>query len=104
VLCFVNGCESGHSTTWGANYNLYDLARSFLSTGSYLIGSRWKLEDQPAVTMAKELYTSLIKNQEPIGCALRRARIATRLAHPQSFAWVSYVFYGDPRLYFRRSA
>jgi CHAT domain-containing protein len=103
VLCFLNACESGQSRTWGANYNLYDLARSLLSTGAYLIGSRWKLEDQPAVTMAMEFYTALIKNYEPIGCALRRARIATRAAHARSFAWASYVFYGDPRLYFRHS-
>jgi CHAT domain-containing protein len=101
LLCFISACESGGSQTWGANYNLYDLARSLLSTGCYLIGSRWKLEGEPAVTMAKEFYSALLGKREPIGCALRLARGNTRAAHPASFAWASYVYYGDPRLGFR---
>lgn len=99
-LCFVNACESGKAGSWTASYNLFDLARAFLATGAYLIGSRWKLEDDPAVTVAREFYASLVAGK-PIGCALRLARAKARADHPESFAWASYVLYGDPRVYVR---
>lgn len=103
VLCFVNGCQSGKSAAWVDNYNMYGLAQAFLDTGSYLIGSRWNLEDDPAVTFAAEFYSKLAKEQQPIGMALAAARRKTRNDWAQSFAWASYVFYGDPRVFFHRT-
>jgi CHAT domain len=43
ILCFINGCDSGKTTAWTDNYDMFELARAFLETGSYLLGIRWKL-------------------------------------------------------------
>jgi CHAT domain-containing protein len=45
VLCFVNACETGLTSgaDWRNRYNIFGIARAFLETGAYLVGSRWKL-------------------------------------------------------------
>jgi CHAT domain-containing protein len=103
LLCFMNACDSGKSDQWTQNYNIFGLAQALLATGSYLIGSRWNLEDEPAVGFAVEFYTQLVKNGMPIGEALMQARTKTKSDWKDSFTWASYVFYGDPRVYFRRA-
>jgi hypothetical protein len=102
LLCFVNACDSGKTEGWNVNYNIFGLAQAFLATGSYLVGSRWNLEDEPAVCFAEEFYAHLVKNGKPIGQAIMEARLKTKQGWPESFAWASYVYYGDPRIYFRR--
>lgn len=102
VLCFVNACESVRQTTWRDNYDVFGLARALLETGAYLLGSRWKIGDQPAATFATEFYNSLIMNGNSIGEAVRDARKACRASSPNDLAWASYIYYGDPRVYFRR--
>jgi CHAT domain-containing protein len=102
ILCFVNACESGKASAWNSRYNLFGLARAFLDTGSYLLGSRWMLADQPAAAFATTFYSALIKDGKPLGQALLEARADSRQASPNDLAWASYVYYGDPRVCFRR--
>lgn len=109
VLCFINACESGRTgspgpKTWKSTQNIFGLARAFLSTGTYLLGSRWKLGDAAAEKFAAVFYALLLGKEKPIGEAITEARKAckkTSVGDP--FSWASYIFYGDPRLYFRRS-
>lgn len=101
LLCFVNACDSGRTEGWSQNYNIFGLAQAFLATGSYLIGSRWNLDDEPAVGFAAEFYQQLVNGGAPIGQALMEARKKTRDKWRENFAWASYVYYGDPRVYFR---
>jgi CHAT domain-containing protein len=105
VLFFVNGCEStvgrGEGTQWKNRYDIFGLARAFLETGSYLLGSRWKIGDQGAAEFAKAFYAELLQ-EKPIGRAIREARCACKGARPDDFSWASYVYYGDPRLRFRK--
>jgi CHAT domain-containing protein len=108
VLCFVNACETAMvgkqeaKPNWNNQYNILGLAQSFLSTGAYLLGSRWRLSDPDARKFATGFYTSLLKELNPLGRAVLEARNACKAAAPDSFAWASYVFYGDPRVYFRK--
>jgi CHAT domain-containing protein len=105
ILCFINGCETGRvaaNTSLKYSFDIYGLARAFLDTGAYLIGSRWKVNDQTAVEFAKPFYNSLFKERKPIGEALIDARRACQMAVPEDVSgWSSYVFYGDPRVCFR---
>lgn len=101
ILCFVNACESGQTQSWQTRYDIFDVARAFLETGAYLLGSRWKISDHVAAQFAPAFYKALIQESKPIGTAVQEARIACRTARPDSFAWASYVFYGDPRLQLR---
>jgi CHAT domain-containing protein len=107
VLFFVNGCEStvarGAGSEWKDRYDIFGLARAFLETGAYLLGSRWKVGDQGAAKFAQALYAELLQ-EKPIGRAIREARCAFRKANPNDFSWASYVYYGDPRLRFRKLA
>lgn len=108
ILCFVNACETTLAgkpeakPNWNNQYNILGLAQAFLSTGAYLLGSRWRLSDPDARKFATSFYTSLLKNLNPLGRAVLDARCACKSAAPDSFAWASYVFYGDPRVYFRK--
>jgi hypothetical protein len=127
VLCFINGCEATRTAsgeaggaapdtpgvdggdggaveewTWENQYNNYGLARAFLETGSYLLGSRWRLEDDAAQIFARAFYEAALGQGEPIGQAITMARVRTaNESSPDSCAWASYVYYGDPRMIFR---
>jgi CHAT domain len=117
VLCVVNACEttrSGGATTdddsiadplsWRDQYNIYGLARAFLENGAYLLGSRWKLPDESAQRFTEAFYTSLLGQGAPIGSAITTAREAVRRsAAADDFSWASYVYYGDPRMCFKRT-
>ena len=111
MLCVVNGCETtravgGDATedetkcgTWTEQYNIYGLARAFLETGSYLLGSRWKLNDQSAGLFARTFYSALLGKGQPIGQAITTARTAVKeQSLSGDFSRASYVYYGDTRM------
>jgi CHAT domain-containing protein len=104
LLCFVNGCETARSVEPAEpahHFDIYGLARAFLDTGAYLLGSRWKVQDATASTFAQELYRSLVEEGEAIGNAILKARHACREQVPgDPFGWASYLYYGDPRVAF----
>lgn len=110
ILCFINGCETtrtaaddGAEQSWENRYNNYGLARSFLETGSYLLGSRWRLDDDSARIFATTFYSELLGEGAPVGKAIVTARIATaEQSSGANWAWASYVYYGDPRITIRR--
>jgi CHAT domain-containing protein len=106
VLSFMNGCET--AVTGGGQgpqnrFDIFSLARAFLDTGSYFIGNRWKINDDAAATFAEAFYRKLLVDQQPLGQVIRDARIECRAKMPaDDFSWASYIYYGDPRLYFRK--
>jgi CHAT domain-containing protein len=104
ALFFMNACETAATqssgSTWEKRYDIFGLARAFLETGGYLIGSRWKVGDDGAAAFAKQFYESLT-NGMPLGQATRDARMACQDASDSSdISWASYLLYGDPRLRF----
>jgi hypothetical protein len=106
VLCFINACDTAKSVEikgWKGRYSIYGLARAFLDTGAYLLGSRWKIGDKTASTFATQFYTSLIRDGKSIGESVLESRKACRTDVPEDpFGWVSYSLYGDPRVVFKR--
>ncbi len=106
LLCFINGCETAKSldaTESKSRYDVYGLARAFLDTGAYLLGSRWKVNDESAAEFAKQFYTSLLEEGKSLGHAILDARQSCKQAVPTDpLGWASYVFYGDPRVGFLR--
>lgn len=106
LFFFMNACDtartSSTSTLFKDSYDIFDLARSFLETGAYLIGNRSKVGDKGADAFAKAFYLAMIAGQ-PLGRAVRDARIACRnAAAADDFSWASYILYGDPRLFFKK--
>ncbi len=101
VFCFVNGCESAApSGRKGGKFGVYGLGRAFLDTGAYFLGSRSMVGDGTAEAFARAFYVRLLRENRPLGEAVRLARVECRRADALSFDWASYVFYGDPRVYF----
>jgi CHAT domain-containing protein len=103
IFCFINACETTKALTWKERYNIFDLARAFLDTGTYLLGSRWKINDKAAAGFAKAFYTSLLVEGKPLGSSVMDARKRCKETESaDDFAWASYILYGDPRICFRR--
>lgn len=110
VLAFMNACETaktgntagaGGVNGWSERTDLFGLARPFLEVGSYLIGSRWLIDDKAAAAFARAFYEKLVEGM-PLGDVIRMARLASRDAS-KDLSWGSYVYYGDPRICFRRT-
>jgi hypothetical protein len=98
-LCFVNACESAAT----AGERLSGLARAFLDTGAYLIGSPWRVGDQAASVFAARFYECFLLHEDPIGAAVMDARNECfKATGDKDLAWASYVYYGDPRVAFRK--
>jgi CHAT domain-containing protein len=103
ILFFINGCETTNTSDWSDRHNIYGLARSFLNTKAYLLGSRWKIEDRAAAEFAKKFYT-MLTDEVSLGEAVKEGRIACKNTQEADnvFAWASYILYGDPRVYFKK--
>jgi CHAT domain len=108
ALFFMNACETAatpaNAGAGGAtNQNhVFGLARPFLETGAYLIGTRWKVGDEGAKAFAAAFYSQL-NDGKPLGKMIRDARRACRNPErPDDLTWASYIYYGDPRLCFRK--
>jgi hypothetical protein len=71
-------------------------------TDSYLLGTRWKLNDTVAAAFAGAFYRALLIEQKPLGQAIVESRLAVRAARANDLGWASNIYYGDPRLWFRR--
>jgi hypothetical protein len=64
---------------------------------------RWKINDGAAATFAESFYRKLLTEEQPLGLVIRDARIGCKARMPEDdFSWASYIYYGDPRLYFRK--
>lgn len=114
VLFFINGCETAKASAnpnapggklWQETFDIFGLARAFLDTGAYLLGTRWQVGDDAAALFATTFYSGLLQ-EKPLGALVRDARLAclkaAQQANSNDFSWASYAFYGDPRLYFSR--
>lgn len=113
VLCFINGCETArgdsddgdhYHSEWDQQFNLYGLAKPFLDTGAYFLGTRWRIQDVSARSFASTFYDEFLLQSTPVGRAITKARLATEAeAAVDDPSWASYVFYGDPRLSLMRT-
>jgi CHAT domain-containing protein len=102
ILCFINACQSASEDGPDPHRrSVYTIGRSFLQTGAYVLGTRWKIDDCAAKVFAEMFYTSLLQRGQPIGEAVRVARLACKDQVPHDLGWASYVYYGDPRIRFK---
>jgi CHAT domain-containing protein len=103
VCCFINACDTARAGIGAHSFATFGLARAVLESGAYLIGTRWKVADLPAAHFAREFYAALLDESQPLGLAVRNARLTCLERFPNDPAWASYVLYGDPRLFFRKA-
>ena len=124
IFCFINACESGMmaplaeaeaerarrrgETACENDSTCTAWPGDFSRRARYLLGTRWRIGDKAAATFAKHFYHSLLVDQEPLGEAIRKGRVAWYddkvNRQPTDCDWASYVFYGDPRVRFVREA
>lgn len=111
LFCFINGCETAPSapqpaaagSVWDAQFALFGLARAFLESGAYVLGTRWRLPDDSGLGFARNFYKLLLEDGAPIGRAISEARRALLEEDPEDITWASYIYWGDPRVSLRRS-
>jgi CHAT domain-containing protein len=111
LLCFINGCETAPAmpppdaagSAWDAQFALFGLARAFLECGAYVLGTRWRLPDLSGLGFARHFYRMLLNERAPFGRAISEARRTLLAEDPEDISWASYIYWGDPRVYFRRA-
>jgi hypothetical protein len=92
-LVFVNACRSA-----GAIYEytrLMSWASQFMSAGAgAFVGTLWAVPSPAAYAFSEAFYDAFLLQRQPLGEAVRTARIAIRdSADP---TWLAYTVYGDP--------
>jgi CHAT domain-containing protein len=96
----VSTCESGRQRA-AVGDELWGLARALLYTGTATaVLSLWRVADDVTRVLMDRFYDSLLAEPAagiPHGAeALRRAMIATRADHPQTFLWAPFALFGSP--------
>jgi len=100
---FLNACEAGKAQSGRLRHVFLGsftegLAISVLLGGALgCIGPLWKIGDRSAADLAVAFYTRLIEG-DPVGEALRQARLKIKIANPTDDLWAAWVLYGDPIL------
>lgn len=103
-IVFLNACESsrsGEEPTDGSTASTLaqsqGLANAFVYGGAQAcVGSLWPVFDDTARAFAREFYRQLISRSEPVGEALRLARIICKAQQQDRSTWAAYALYGDP--------
>ena len=91
-LVFINACQVGRAGM--ALTGIGGWANRFVEAGAgAFIGAYWSVYDEPAYAFATEVYARLLKG-EPIGRAVRDARLAIRRAGDPT--WLAYTVFADP--------
>jgi CHAT domain len=89
---FLNACQIARGGDSLAG--LGGWASAFLRQGaSAFLGASWEIDDQAALGFARGVYSRLLEG-EPIGRAVREARIAVRRAGDPS--WLAYALFAHP--------
>ena len=93
MLFFMNACETAAAAPgmpWERHYDIFGLARAFLETGAYLVGSRWKVGDEAAAAFASAFYKSLVQASS-LGRAVQNFNLCVTLLIKHGkvkWAWV----------------
>jgi hypothetical protein len=85
-LAVLSACETGLTEV--------RMTRGLVESGAIVIGSYGWISSECSTAIMTSLYTGLFQGQ-PIGEALRKARLGTKEACPE---WWGFVLYGDPSL------
>ena len=98
-LVFVNCCHLARPgdapTRWTDGRFGAALAEELLARGvEVLLAAGWPVNDRAARTFAGEFYRQLLKHNEPLGEAVRLARLATFREQPRGATWGAYQVYG----------
>ena len=110
VLCFINACQSAKTeravfsddNAARSRFSPHGLGQTFYQSGGYFVGNRWKISDEVAAAFATNFYTKVLAEGLALGEAMRASRIACQKLSQPDFGWASYVYYGDPRVRFKR--
>jgi CHAT domain-containing protein len=92
-IVFVDSCLSAARLQYGTT----SIASSFLKAGvENYVGALWPVSDNGAAMLASDFYRLVIYGN-PIGEALRKARLASFAKWQYNdVVWSSYILYGDP--------
>jgi hypothetical protein len=93
-LVFFNACEAGRSA-----FSLTGMggwAPRFLNAGaSAFVAPYWSVRDKAAGVFSMAFYRNLLTG-EPIGEAVRKARLEVREKFPGNPTWLAYTVFADP--------
>jgi CHAT domain len=93
-LVMMNSCHSATRTPGLTRTDGW--AERFLELGSAaFLGANWEVRDELAYHFARVLY-DLLRQEEPIGRAVQRARAAIRHEAPANSTWLAYSLYAHP--------
>jgi hypothetical protein len=96
-LVFLNGCDSASNRADNVAFVEAMTDSMLIGGASVVIGSIYPLPARGARSFAERFYGALLDG-EPLGAAMRAARVAAREDPANGAAWASYVLYGDPCL------
>jgi CHAT domain-containing protein len=105
-LFYAHSCEAGAQKSWDSKSyesQILGLSTAFLLHNVAYIGAIWaakfkKEEIWGADKLALAFYDELLDRKQPLGLALRNAKLSLKEEGDPSCEWANFVLYGDPSL------
>lgn len=91
----LNSCESGRQGSGLVGLGGWANRLIGLGAGMFL-GTLWAVQDASALELIKIFYHYLLEAGEPVGEALRRARLERHEQCPDDPGWMAYSLYAHP--------
>jgi CHAT domain-containing protein len=105
-LFYADSCEAGAQKGWDMRRyrsQVLGLAEALIRYNVAYIGAFWSANIVASRTVALSFYEALLDRKEPLGAALRNAKLAVWNSpelgpnHPNC-EWANFALYGDPSL------
>jgi predicted RNA-binding Zn-ribbon protein involved in translation (DUF1610 family) len=105
-LFFAHSCEAGAQRSWDLKSyesQVLGLSTAFLLHNVAYIGAIWAAEFREeeiwgSDRLALAFYDELLDRKQPLGLALRNAKLSLKKEGDSSYEWANFVLYGDPSL------
>ncbi|MEM3765807.1 MAG: CHAT domain-containing protein [Candidatus Bathyarchaeia archaeon] len=103
-LFYAHSCEAGAQRSWDMKdfgSQVLGLSTAFLTHNVAYVGALWSASVLGADILALTFYDELLDRKQPLGLALRNAKIAVKNLHNPTCDWANFILYGDPSLTIR---
>lgn len=105
-LFYAHSCEAGAQRSWDMKTfesQVLGLSTAFLTHNVAYVGALWSASgDKQALAGADRLalafYDELLDRKQPLGLALRNAKVIVKNSPSPTCDWANFILYGDPKI------
>lgn len=109
ILFYANTCQAGAQRSWDEKAyksQVLGFPAVFVKQNTAYIGALWNASFKPTeITgsdkLALKFFEELLGKEQPLGLALRNAKLSIKSEDNVTCDWANFILYGDPSITFK---